>query len=183
MPSLIFWALEEYFVILLCIQDEVKDDVVMVLTWLKETYDVDTYHNLVRNIFLNLDPRSLKRARQVCKEWDRLVMKEVWGSEEGRREMERRLDMRWREARPTRREVIGRPGYDVDIATCDDIHIAVIAVRREGWNSRLVLYNATDLSLIYDREVDPSVFIWLQMGTNVLAGVSFAYKTVYSLVG
>ena len=83
----------------------------MVLTWLKETYDVDTYHNLVRNIFLNLDPISLKRARQVCKEWDQLVMKEVWGSEEGRREMERRLDMRWREAQPTRREVIGRPGY------------------------------------------------------------------------
>merc|ERR1719187_2116706 len=139
-------------------KDEVKDDVVMVLAWLKETYDVATYHNLVRNIFLNLDPRSLKRARQVCKEWDRLVMKEVWGSEEGRREMERRLDMRWREAQPTRIEVLVRPGYNVDSATCDDIHIAVIAVRREGWRtleSRLVLYSATDLSLIYDHEVDP----------------------------
>ena len=78
------------------IQDEDKDEVFMILTWLKDSFDVPTYSNLVRNIFLNLDPKSLKRARQVCKEWDRLVMVEVWGSEEGRREMENKLDKQWR---------------------------------------------------------------------------------------
>ena len=62
----------------------------MVLTWLKESYDATTYHNLVRNIFLNLSPNCLKKARQVCKEWDGLVKDEVWGSKEGRQEMERK---------------------------------------------------------------------------------------------
>ena len=95
------------------LQDDDNDHVVMVLMWLRETYDVTTYHNLVRKIFLNLDPISLKRARLVCKEWDRLVMAEVWSSEEGRREMERRLDLQWRKAQPIRREVVVRPGYTV----------------------------------------------------------------------
>ena len=78
------------------IQDEDKDEVVMILTWLRDSFDMLTYSNLVRNIFLNLDPKSLKRARQVCKEWDELVMKEVWGSVEGRKELERKLDEQWR---------------------------------------------------------------------------------------
>ena len=148
----------------------------MVLAWLKETYDVTTYRNLVRNIFLNLNPRSLKMARQVCKKGDWLVMKEVWGSEEGRREMERRLDRQWREAQPTRREVVVRLGYEVLRATCDETHIAVTACRMVDWRfeDRLFLYSAMDLSLICDQEIDN--IHHLEIGTSVLAGIGWGHN-------
>ena len=96
----------------------------------------------------------------MCKEWDRLVKKEVWGSE--RREMERRLDIQWREAQPTRR-VVEVPGYVVWCVTCDETHIAVLALKKveveedeemeEDDYVRLFVYSATDLSLIYERQI------------------------------
>ena len=49
---------------------------VTIMKNLKEKLDPVTYHDIVRQIFLNLDLASLKSARQVCKEWDGLVMGE-----------------------------------------------------------------------------------------------------------
>ena len=67
---------------------------------LKEGLDPVTYHDIVRQIFLNLDLTSLKSSRQVCREWDRLVMGEVWGSGEGRRKVELRPVGQWAASRP-----------------------------------------------------------------------------------
>ena len=107
-------------------KNDVRDDVATIIKDLKENLNPLIYRNIIRQIFLNLDHVSLKRARQVCREWDDLVKREVWGSEEGRREMERRLDRQWREAEPTRREVtlVGCRSWGIN-ASCDETHIAI----------------------------------------------------------
>ena len=105
-----------------------KDDdslvTVTILQDLKEKLNYLVYRDVIRQIFLNLDPVSLKRARLVCREWDELVKREIWGSDEGRRVMERRLDRQWREARPGKKEIDFPEGEVVNIA-CDETHIAV----------------------------------------------------------
>ena len=116
---------------------------------LKEGLDPVTYHDIVRQIFLNLDLASLKSARQVCREWDRLVMGEVWGSDEGRREVKRKLASQWRHGQPVRREIELEDG-EVRELCCDDKNIAVFLRSGAGddiWHLRM--YNASDCSLIY----------------------------------
>ena len=168
------------------LQDE-DDEVVMILTWLKERYDKSTYCNLVRQVFLHLPPTSLKRARMVCREWDQLIKEEVWESKDGRKVMERRLEEQWRQSQPTRREALLGPGYSVEDIKCDESHITIITVsyveatdEEESDSSdeedlrgkmRLWLYTATDLSLIYHRLIDSNPFhqAVVGIGTNVLA--------------
>ena len=41
--------------------------------------------HVLRHIFQDLNGESLHRARQVCREWDRVIRVEVWGSTAGRR--------------------------------------------------------------------------------------------------
>ena len=100
---------------------------------LKERLDPVTYQDIVRKIFLNLGLASLKSARQVCKEWDRLVMGEVWGSGEGRREVERKLSSQWKHGEPVRRE-IELSDDDTSIIhalCCDERNIAVFLRRKK----------------------------------------------------
>ena len=85
-----------------------------------------------------------------------------------------------------------RPGYVVSAVNCDEAYIAVIASKdpdSDVWQEegpeepvrRLLLYSATDLSLIYDRhdtthgiyQIPPINSIRLSMGTKVLAALSY----------
>ena len=56
--------------------------------------------HVLRHIFQHLNGESLHRARQVCREWDRVIRVEVWGSTEGRRAVEARLHNNWLTAQP-----------------------------------------------------------------------------------
>merc|ERR1719402_1500995 len=162
------------------------EDRVTVLKDLKERFDPDTYRDLVRSVFLNLGPVSLKRARQVCKEWDELVMKEVWGSVEGRKELERKLDEQWRRAQPTRSEILLGPGYCVFGVSCDETHITAIItdnnhneVGRGEWH--ILLYRMMDLSQVYDHTINQnphdrpwcyiSSVLCFGMGRNVVVAI------------
>ena len=120
-----------------------------ILRDLKEWLDPVTYHDIVRQIYLNLDLASLKSARQVCREWDRLVMGEVWGSDEGRREVERKLASQWRHGQPVRRETELPELKDGEVRAlcCDEKNIAVFLRSYGVWH--LSMYNSSDCSLIY----------------------------------
>ncbi len=54
-----------------------KDDdslkAVTILQDLKEILNYLIYRDIIRQIFLNLDPVSLRRARLACREWDELI--------------------------------------------------------------------------------------------------------------
>ena len=82
-----------------------NEEVVTILRDLKAQLNMLIYRDLFRQIFLNLPPTSLKRARLVCREWDQLIKEEVWESKEGRKVMERRLEKQWREVEPIRKDL------------------------------------------------------------------------------
>ena len=152
---------------------------------LKERLDPVTYRDLVRQIFLHLDLASLKSARQVCKEWDGLVMGEVWGSGEGRWEVERKLSSQWKHGEPVRREIklSNVETNKVYAMCCDERNIAVFLRNSEGEhgtkhgsNWHLKLYNTTDLSLVYRRHfadvLDLLDSLYADMGRSVVATVT-----------
>ena len=47
-------------------------------------------------ILFMLDGPSLHKARQVCHEWNSIIKQEVLGTTQGRREMEKTLQLQWR---------------------------------------------------------------------------------------
>lgn len=47
------------------------------------------------NAFLLLHPRDLKACRLVCREWNKFIKDEVWGSSKGRKELTKKLVDRW----------------------------------------------------------------------------------------
>ena len=97
----------------------------------------------------------------MCKEWDQLIKTEVWGSEEGRRVMERRLEIQWRHAQPTRKEV-EVPGYNVVDVTCDETHIA-------HWDSIGTFRDSpTDLCIARTLLIIPRTVLNLVMGRKNL---------------
>ena len=57
-------------------------------------------------ILFMLDGPSLHAARQVCQEWNSIIKQEVLDTTEGRREMEKTLQLQWREATPAKRDVL-----------------------------------------------------------------------------
>ena len=113
-------------------KDDDSLEAVTILQDLKENLNYLIYRNIIRQVFLNLDPVSVRRARLACREWDELVKREIWGSEEGKRVMESRLDRQWREARPGKKEIVFHADRVVNLA-CDETHIAVqLVVYEDG---------------------------------------------------
>ena len=51
---------------------------------------------ILRDIFLFLDPGSLKASRCVSHQWNSFILETLWGSRGGRRRLEERLLQRWR---------------------------------------------------------------------------------------
>ena len=128
--------------------------------------DPITYRYICRRILLNLDLASLKSARLVCRHWDRLVMEEVWGSREGRMEVEKKLDDHWRHGQPRGYQIelydmhvpfLGHDPWTMTKADCDDTSLMIIAREpRSSWCHFLRLYSMQDLSLVYDRQIENS---------------------------
>ena len=64
------------------------------------------FPRVVEAILLLLDPSDLKSARLVCRNWDRFIKTQLWGSDKaGRKQLEKRLERRWRQVMPWRREI------------------------------------------------------------------------------
>ena len=74
----------------------------------------------VADCFLLLSPEEIKSCRFVCRQWDRFIMKEVWGNARGKKKLEAMLVNRWKTVDPTQVE-IGQPlrQFVTDLA-CDD---------------------------------------------------------------
>ena len=69
-------------------------------------WEPGTLPDVLYLVFRFLNGESLHRARQVCREWDRVIRVEVWGSRAGRREVEARLQHNWLSAQPRIRTMV-----------------------------------------------------------------------------
>ena len=69
-------------------------------------WEPGTLPDVLYLVFRYLNGESLHRARQVCREWDRVIRVEVWGSTEGRRAVEARLHNNWLSAQPRIRTMV-----------------------------------------------------------------------------
>lgn len=52
-------------------------------------------YNVLKEIFLYLDPKSLKNCKLVNSSWCCFIDENLWGSKTGRKELERRLKSQW----------------------------------------------------------------------------------------
>ena len=68
------------------------EDAVDIMTALFES----GLEDILRTVFLLLEPASLKACRQVNRQWGEFIMARLWGSRGGRRRLEERLLQRWR---------------------------------------------------------------------------------------
>merc|ERR1719209_1469128 len=71
---------------------------------------------------LLLNPEELKNCRQVNKEWNKLIKKEVWGRPRWRKELEKKLVNRWNTQNPDTM-VLGQAREKVARIFCNDRHI------------------------------------------------------------
>ena len=53
------------------------------------------FTEILRRIFLYLDPASLHKSRQVSPQWNSFILSSVWGSKPGLRTLQRRLHHNW----------------------------------------------------------------------------------------
>ena len=67
---------------------------------------------ILRDIFLFLDPGSLKASRCVSHQWNSFILETLWGSRGGRRRLEEQLQHRWRSHTGASRVVeLGCPSF------------------------------------------------------------------------
>ena len=59
---------------------------------------------LCQMIFLMLDGVNLHKARQVCKDWNKFIVQQIWNSRVGRTSLETRLNHNWKLGEPTKSE-------------------------------------------------------------------------------
>ena len=81
--------------------------------------------NVLRDIFLYLDPISLKNCKLVNSNWCNFIDENLWGSKTGRRELERRLVSQWKDKDNKAVEKLFDIGHNIRSTACDD-EIAVL---------------------------------------------------------
>ena len=59
---------------------------------------------LWQKIFLMVDGVSLHKARQVCKDWNELIVEQIWNTRVGRTSLETRLKHNWKQGEPQESE-------------------------------------------------------------------------------
>ena len=72
-------------------------------------------------IFLQLDPKSLKSARLVSREWCKFVKSQIWINKKMRKRLEQRLVEQWRRKQPSRREFVLRDDMVVERMSCSTL--------------------------------------------------------------
>ena len=113
-----------------------------------------------------LDPSDLKSARLVCRDWDTFIKNQLWGrGKNGRKQLENRLERRWKEAMPWRRAIQLEKQEEVVSVCCNEVYLAVFVGVRNG-HKLLRLYDLVDLLLWYERQVNMFLRIGSDMGTG-----------------
>eukprot|EP00092_Neocalanus_flemingeri_P034964 GFUD01038045.1.p1 GENE.GFUD01038045.1~~GFUD01038045.1.p1 ORF type:complete len:386 (-),score=81.35 GFUD01038045.1:2-1159(-) len=80
--------------------------------------DVWNLPELIRiEIFLHLSGVNLHTCRQVCQEWNRFIIKELWGSQAGRKKLNKKLENQWRFSNPREFETIKGFSFDIEDKT------------------------------------------------------------------
>lgn len=76
------------------------------------------------NIFLNLDPVSLKNCRLTCSQWNEFIERRVWSSNTSRSYLRHRLSGRWKFEEPSSRRIhmerLVRHVSTVSYMVCDE---------------------------------------------------------------
>ena len=96
-------------------------------------------------IFLFLDPSSLKSARQVARTWDKFIKSQMWGKPRIRKILEKRLLRQWRTSNPRRRELVissysSQEEITVLNMTCNETHLAVFCQFRIRNSKNYILF-------------------------------------------
>ena len=131
--------------------------------------------NVVETILLLLDPSDLKSARLVCKTLDNFIKTQLWGSAtRGRKQLEKKLERRWKQVMPWRREIeIG--DIRVSSVCCNDLKMAVF-FENEEYGPYLRFYNLVDLSLecqIQTKNMFMDRGFHSDMGYDILAAAGY----------
>ena len=125
-------------------------------------------------IFLKLDAKSLKSARQVSRDWNKFITTQIWMNKKMRKRLKQKLDKQWRRNLPVRRElVLGDEGMvDILMMCCNETHLAVFLddpqVILGVDNMGLRLYHLHDLTLFEKTETHFSPYS-CAMGKSVIA--------------
>ena len=128
---------------------------------------------ILQNIFLQLDPVSLKACRSVCHQWNHFVKERVWGSIPARKILEVKLRRQWREADTKVRKVDNQS--NIYSLTCDNARIYC-----GTFNGYLEVYCITSGVLLFQRSCllgeDHKSDVWmpveLDVGESVIACVT-----------
>jgi len=73
-----------------------KDCIMEQESFMTKLFEADL-DEVLRIIFLNLDPKSLKNSRCVSRQWDSFILHRLWGSRVGREKLRKKLDQNWME--------------------------------------------------------------------------------------
>ena len=122
-------------------------------------------------IFLELDPKSLKTARQVSKEWDHFIRSQLWMNKNMRKRLEKRLVKQWRMNQPMRRDLELGGDTVVDMICCNETHVAVFCRVVGAVRMRVRLYSLNSLSQVCEERDTGMAVIG---GAPALEGLSCA---------
>ena len=136
---------------------------------------VARFPRVVDRIFVLLNPSDLKSARLVCKDLDKYIKDEVWGSVWGRNQLSKKLERRWKEVMPWRREISIGGDFRVITICCNDRKMAVFVEETDTGDEHLRIYNLSDLAMEYQIRTKTwmfdgsSVHLKTDMGQDILA--------------
>ena len=59
------------------------------------------YEEIIQNIFLHLDPKSLKNCKTTCQMWREFIDRRIWGSLSSKKHLQKILATNWKHGNPT----------------------------------------------------------------------------------
>jgi len=77
----------------------------------------------VQNVFLCLDPASLKNCRCVCKEWNCFIQENIWNSRLGRSRLREKLRLSWRKSSARVSEFVINGSTGISWIGCDQTFV------------------------------------------------------------
>jgi len=113
---------------------------------------------ILLNIFLNLDPVSLKNCRLTCSQWNEFIQRRVWSSKTSRSYLRHRLSGRWKSEEPSSRLIRLKCDSSVSYMVCDEslVILALDIGNVLAFDAHLgeLKYEVTDCSRSHGTQVD-----------------------------
>ena len=136
--------------------------------------------NTLEQIFLHLDPSSLKACRCVCSQWNIFILAKLWGTKVGRKKLMRKLMLRWRESKGRLVE-LARTTNRIISLHCDDRRIycgyrdMMVAVYniQTGELERSLNCGQCEIEIYHEQDRLPiSPFVEVDGNANILAAAT-----------